>query len=271
MASEKLNWENLLVSVGLRVGDNLIDVLFISLLVWGKIVWPTRLQKPLLGWLVQHLVDPVVLNPLVSRKFFFHEDHWMHLLIQLVTKGAFCLLIEVIALEPERHQIRTISVNFKIFEFFNFSDYLFLCFYFCNLLCFKFYFFGIELPWVPSFGLSGLILLKVLFEQPHLMVVLFINLVQREHLLKKVALVRRLLDQSVIVSLCWHNWNVRHIVAKHFRHEVVHHLSILKSLVQVRVDLLRITNSSNNSSHFNFFVLFIVLISFFNLASVFIP
>ena len=193
--------------VSLRVVDNLIDVLFVNFSVWGKIVWPTRLQKSFLGWLVQHLVDPVVLNFLVSRELFLQEDHRVHLKVQLITQPCFFLLPEVVASEPERHNIRTSSVFFKLFEFFNFSDNLRLSFRFHSMLCLKFYFFAIALPLVPSLDLVlyGLIILEVRFDQAHLMVILKVDLVPGEHLLDEVALVLRLFDHSVIVSFCGHD------------------------------------------------------------------
>ena len=188
--------------VGLRVVDNFIYVFFVNFSVWGKIVWSTRLQKPFLGWLVQHLVDPVVLNFFISRELFLQEDHRVHLKVQLITQPCFFLLPEIIASEPERHNIRTSSVFFKLFEFFNFSDNLRLSFRFYSMLCLKFYFVAIALPRAPRLALFGHILLEVLFDQVHLMVVFNVNLVPGKHLLEEVALVLRLLDQSVIVSLC---------------------------------------------------------------------
>ena len=132
--------------MSLRVVDNLIDVLFVNFSVWGKIVWPTRLQKSFLGWLVQHLVDPVVLNFLVSRELFLQEDHRVHLKVQLITQPCFFLFPEIVASEPHRHFIRTRFVFFKLFEFINFSDNLLLSFRFHSMLCLKFYFFAIALP-----------------------------------------------------------------------------------------------------------------------------
>ena len=273
MTSEKLNWENLLVLVGLRVVDNFIYVFFVNFSVWSKIVWSTRLQKPFLGWLVQHLVDPVVLNFFISRELFLQEDHRVHLKVQLITQPCFFLFPEVVASEPHRHNIRTCFVFFKLFEFFNFSDNLLLSFRFHSMLCFKFYFFAIALPWVPSLVLviDWLILLEVLFDQAHLMVVLNVNLVPGEHLLEEVALVLRLLDQSVKVSFCGHDRNVRNVVAKRLLQEVVHQFCILECLLQISVNLLRMLNSWSDSFHFLFFINFIVLLSFFILASMFIP
>ena len=60
-------------------------------------------------------------------------------------------------------------------------------------------------------------------------------------------------------------------MAKHFLHEVVHQLSILESLLQVPVDLLRFFNGWPDSCHLNFFVLFVVLLCLFILASIIIP
>ena len=273
MASEKLNWENLLVLVGLRVVDNFIDVFSVNFFVWGKIVWPTRLQKPFLGWLVQHLVNPVVLNFLVSRELFLQEDHRVHLEVQLITQPCFFLFPEIVASEPERQNIRTCFVFFKLFEFFNFLDNLLLGFRFNSMLCFKFYFFAIALPWVPSFVLvlDGLILLEVLFDQTHLMVVLNVDLVPGEHLLEEVTLVLRLLDQSVIVSFCGHDWNVRNVVANRLLQEVVHHFGIYEGLLQISVNLLKALNCWPDFCQSLFFVLLVVLLTLFILTSIFIP
>ena len=103
------------------------------------------------------------------------------------------------------------------------------------------------------------------------MVVLNVNLVPGEHLLEEVALVLRLLDQSVKVSFCGHDRNVRNVVAKRLLQEVVHQFGILECLLQISVNLLRVLNSWPDSCQFRFFILFVVLLSFFILASMFIP
>ena len=150
--------------MGKRVVYNLMDVIVVNSVVWNEIVWLTLLQILLFGWLIQHLVDPIILNLLVSRKFFLQEDHRVHLKIQLSALRTFFLLPEVIATELKRNQIRTILVFFKCLEFFYFSNNLLLCCFLCNFVCFKFYFFDIAAPWAPSLITCWFILLEVLFD-----------------------------------------------------------------------------------------------------------
>ena len=177
MASKQLNRKNFFILVTVCVTNNSVYVLSIIVLAWGHVFGLAHLEELLLSLLFEILIKPVILNLLVRREIFLHEDHWVHLVMKLSAFWTIGFFPESFTFKLETDKVGPCHILFKCFEMSNILFDFFLRPLFGGLPSLKFGFILKNFEWIPSLVLGDCLFLQALFDQVHVVVILLIDFV----------------------------------------------------------------------------------------------
>ena len=138
MASKQLNRQNFFIFVPVCVTNNSVHVVNIIVLSWGHVLGLAHLEELLLSLLFEILIKPVILNLLVRREIFLHEDHWVHLVMKFGAFWTIRFFPESFTFKLETDKVRPCHILLKRFEMFNLLFNFFLGPLFCRLPSLKF-------------------------------------------------------------------------------------------------------------------------------------